>query len=160
MFSLCNLAYMLESKVVKCCALRSTCSIPCLTQTVVSGGDNLNLSPGFLDNGLYAVRHFQFPSTLSTVVGDMGVARWYPTTISLQDGLIIIAGGSTAEGGGYGGSTAEGSGIASDSSLNEPTYQVFLVQLFCRYSRNDPGCLSSQRPCQGTTYLFHTNHLL
>ena len=70
--------------------------------------------PGFLDNGLYAVRHFQFPNTLSTVVGDMGVARWYPTVITLQDGLTIIAGGSTAEGGGYG----------SDSSLNEPTYQV------------------------------------
>lgn len=44
----------------------------------------------------------------------MGVARWYPTVITLQDGLTIIAGGSTAEGGGYG----------SDSSLNEPTYQV------------------------------------
>jgi len=47
-------------------------------------------------------------------VADMGVARWYPTTLTLQDGLIMIAGGSTAEGGGYG----------SDSALNEPTYQV------------------------------------
>lgn len=81
----------------------------------IAGGDNLNLVPGFLDNGLYAVRHFQFPNTLSTVVGDMGVARWYPTVITLQDGLTIIAGGSTAEGGGYG----------SDSSLNEPTYQLY-----------------------------------
>ncbi|KAA6429206.1 MAG: hypothetical protein FRX49_00602 [Trebouxia sp. A1-2] len=77
-------------------------------------GDNLNLVPGFLDNGLYAIRQFTFPATINTVVADMGVARWYPTTLTLQDGLIMIAGGSTAEGGGYG----------SDSALNEPTYQV------------------------------------
>ena len=82
------------------------------------GGDNLNLVPGFLDNGLYAIRQFTFPATLNTVVADMGVARWYPTTLTLQDGLIMIAGGSTAEGGGYG----------SDSALNEPTYQVRQTQ--------------------------------
>ena len=79
-----------------------------------TGGDNLNLVPGFLDNGLYAVRQFTFPDTINTVVADMGVARWYPTVLTLQDGLIMIAGGSTAEGGGYG----------SDSALNEPSYQV------------------------------------
>ena len=79
-----------------------------------AGGDNLNLVPGFLDNGLYAVRQFTFPAGLRTVVPDMGVARWYPTTLTLQDGMIMIAGGSTAEGGGYG----------SASALNEPTYQV------------------------------------
>lgn len=82
---------------------------------IIAGGDNLNLVPGFLDNGLYAIRQFTFPATLNTVVADMGVARWYPTTLTLQDGLIMIAGGSTAEGGGYG----------SDSALNEPTYQLY-----------------------------------
>ncbi|DBB01553.1 TPA: hypothetical protein ACH3X1_000201 [Trebouxia sp. C0004] len=82
---------------------------------IIAGGDNLNLVPGFLDNGLYAIRQLTFPATLKTVVADMGVARWYPTTLTLQDGLIMIAGGSTAEGGGYG----------SDSALNEPTYQLY-----------------------------------
>lgn len=82
---------------------------------IIAGGDNLNLVPGFLDNGLYAVRQFTFPAGLKTVVADMGVARWYPTTLTLQDGTIMISGGSTAEGGGYG----------SDSALNEPTYQLF-----------------------------------
>ncbi|KAL0050698.1 hypothetical protein WJX82_005338 [Trebouxia sp. C0006] len=82
---------------------------------IIAGGDNLNLVPGFLDNGLYAIRQFTFPGTLNTVVADMGVARWYPTTLTLQDGLIMISGGSTAEGGGYG----------SDSALNEPTYQLY-----------------------------------
>ena len=77
------------------------------------GGDNVNLVPGFLENGLYAVRTFDSGS-LATPVPDMGVARWYPTTCTLQDGTTLIAGGSTAEGGGYG----------SDSALNEPTYQV------------------------------------
>lgn len=82
---------------------------------IIAGGDNLNLVPGFLDNGLYAVRQFTFPDTINTVVADMGVARWYPTVLTLQDGLIMIAGGSTAEGGGYG----------SDSALNEPSYQLY-----------------------------------
>ena len=68
--------------------------------------------PGFLENGLYAVRVFD--GGLATPVPDMGVARWYPTTCTLQDGTTLIAGGSTAEGGGYG----------SASALNEDTYQV------------------------------------
>lgn len=88
-----------------------------------AGGDNLNLVPGFLDNGLYAVRQFTFPATLATVVADMGVARWYPTTLTLQDGTIMISGGSTAEGGGYG----------SDSALNEPTYQVRVCSVLQDY---------------------------
>lgn len=92
-----------------------------------AGGDNVNLVPGFLENGLYAVRTFDSGS-LATPIPDMGVARWYPTTCTLQDGTTLIAGGSTAEGGGYG----------SDSALNEPTYQVsstLAVSFTCLYGR-------------------------
>lgn len=80
---------------------------------MIAGGDNLNLVPGFLENGLFDVRHFDFPGSISTPA-EMGSARWYPTMLTLPDGTSLIAGGSTAEGGGYN----------SDSSLNNPTYQV------------------------------------
>lgn len=53
----------------------------------------------------------------------MGSARWYPTAITLPDGTTLIAGGSTAEGGGYVGDAAS-EGSDGTSSLNNPTYQV------------------------------------
>lgn len=93
----------------------------------VAGGDNLNLYPGFLENGLFDVRHFSFPGSISTPA-EMGVARWYPTVVTLPDGTSLIAGGSTAEGGGYG---SEQAGMDTDSALNEDTYQVAAVLLLC-----------------------------
>ena len=105
-----------------------------------AGGDNLNLVPGFLENGLFDVRHFDFPGSISTPA-EMGVARWYPTVATLPDGTSLIAGGSTAEGGGYGG----GDSYGSENALNEDTYQVCCAVLSCAVLRASVLCCAALR---------------
>ena len=56
-------------------------------------GDNLNLNPPFLTNGVQVIRLFN-PSTQNySVIAEMDRGRWYPTIMSLPDGNLLVVGG-------------------------------------------------------------------
>ena len=61
---------------------------------LVAGGDNVDLNPPFLVNGLQTVRDYDPAGPSYTVPATLPTGRWYPSLLTLPDGIILIVGGS------------------------------------------------------------------
>lgn len=61
---------------------------------LVAGGDNVDLNPPFLTNGLQSVRDYNPDAPSYTLPVTLPTGRWYPTLVTLPDGRILIVGGS------------------------------------------------------------------
>lgn len=61
---------------------------------LIAGGDNVDLDPPFLTNGLQSLRDYNPDDPSYTLPAMLPTGRWYPTLVTLPDGHILIAGGS------------------------------------------------------------------
>jgi len=76
--------------------------VPLTGEILIGGGDARTL--GKINQGVDDVNVFNYQdmSLSASVTGDMAYARWYPTTISLANGKIIMLGGKDINGKGVG----------------------------------------------------------
>ncbi|KAK9863598.1 hypothetical protein WJX84_001727 [Apatococcus fuscideae] len=93
---------------------------------LIVGGDNIDLDGDFLTNGLKAVREYNYSTTSISNPIELPTGRWYPTLVTLPNGLILIVGGSQVEAGGYSpGCTSNVAGSFSDPSYDNPTFTMY-----------------------------------
>ena len=64
---------------------------------LIVGGDNIDLDGDFLTNGLKAVREYNYSTTSISNPIELPTGRWYPTLVTLPNGLILIVGGSQVD---------------------------------------------------------------
>ena len=58
-----------------------------------AGGDDLNLNPPFLTNGIQAVRVFDPVTRKIELVAELDRGRWYASVMTMADGNLLILGG-------------------------------------------------------------------
>ncbi|KAK9832391.1 hypothetical protein WJX74_008758 [Apatococcus lobatus] len=93
---------------------------------LIAGGDNVDLNPPFLTNGLQSVRDYNPDEPSYTLPETLPTGRWYPTLVTLPDGHILIAGGSQVEAGGYAAGCSNNlPGSPADPTYDNPTYTIY-----------------------------------
>ena len=58
-----------------------------------AGGDDLNLNPPFLTNGIQAVRVFDPLTRKIELVAELDRGRWYASVMTMADGNLLVLGG-------------------------------------------------------------------
>ena len=61
--------------------------------TLPAGGDDLNLNPPFLTNGIQAVRVFDPLTRKIELVAELDRGRWYASVMTMADGNLLVLGG-------------------------------------------------------------------
>ncbi len=97
-----NSHYTLPNKTATDLFCSACILVPLTGEILIGGGDARPL--GKVNQGVDDVNVFNYQdmSLSASITGDMAYARWYPTTISLANGKVLILGGKDINGKGVG----------------------------------------------------------